>query len=63
MTADDTPQPKVMWRTLPVCSRCWMDRNFDRLPARVIDAPVADCIACEEKTDEGIFVRVKVEWP
>lgn len=57
-----TRQPKVMWRSMAVCGRCWTEREGDRQPVRVIGSAPVSCIVCEEETDEGIFVRVKVEW-
>jgi hypothetical protein len=54
--------PWVRYRSLPVCAGCWHERNPDRQAARVMEWPEAECIVCEEKTTDGIFVRVRVEW-
>ena len=53
---------KVMFRALPVCANCWNAKHPDR-PATIIKVSrLEECIDCQNPTNAGIYVRVRIEW-
>lgn len=52
-----------MWRSMPVCSRCWAERYPSREAISLKTNPEVDCTVCEEPTTSGIYVRMEVRWP
>lgn len=55
-------KPRVIWRSMPVCAACWTEHNPDSPAGPFNDGPIGECIACEQMTTSGIFVRMRVEW-
>lgn len=68
-------EPRIMFRPLPVCSECWNRRNPGRAPYEIISGTVwntatatpaplesPECIDCQQPTESGIYVRMRVQW-
>lgn len=64
MSEERAPErpPWVKWRNMAVCQGCWNERNPDRQAARLVSGPDEECIKCEQPTNSGIYVRMRVEW-
>jgi hypothetical protein len=40
-----------------ICLECWITRNGDREPVRVLNEPPGRCCYCAVMTADGIYVR------
>jgi hypothetical protein len=44
--------------TQALCLPCWFEREGDRGPSAVREAPAEQCALCGRLTDEGIYIRI-----
>jgi hypothetical protein len=44
--------------TQAVCASCWMERNPDREPVRMLESPVETCCFCGNLAASGIYMRI-----
>jgi hypothetical protein len=49
--------PKPGWSSQPICNKCWWTDYPERVPHRLIDADVEQCVRCGQLTTAGIYVR------
>lgn len=44
-----------------ICDRCWVRRNPDRVPCRVLYVGPEKCCFCGEMTASGIYLRAPLD--
>ncbi len=49
--------PKYSW-TQPICDDCYDEREPDRLPIAMREAPTERCVDCNRLTSIGVYIRV-----
>lgn len=44
--------------TQPICQNCWISRNPERDPVRVVVGDPENCCDCGKGTNDGIYIRI-----